>query len=622
MPSQVVQLVMHPPDIGSRYERLDCLREGGMGAVFRVRDRRLDRILVAKTILLPEHAGPQEQKERQERFRREAELASRLTHPNIVQIHDLIPEGPWIIMEFVEGPTLRDLLDERALSLGLTLEIARQALRALSYLHAKGAIHRDISPDNLMLTRDAEGAPLVKLIDLGIARSVSDDGQLTGKGGFIGKLRYASPEHLEDMEPLAVASDIFSFGVVLYELLTGLHPFAGRSSSRGRGRSHPAPLAFAVSDPGGRIPADLRAIVARALEDDPRRRFGSAEELAARLAAVQSRFPWKAGEVTAVLGALPLRPATGAAAAKVGHGSRGEITRPSLDRIPLVHQATQPPQRRKPAPSEVPSTPGSAPGSSPGVVRRRTLSEAGHALPSSDATSPAMIQSLAATVLGLLLLWPFYQLLQSVPRRPYAPTTVTAAIGRNAGAERPHPRPLSHLPPAPPPGEGGKAVVGSESAQPSSIVSVVDAAAESPPQAEPALAVLKEREEPAQPVRQIRKAHSVAPPGRSRSVTVGGEDFFETEPAVALSVPRPEPPRVDHGAEARAEIVIGFWVDRTGAVSDARVELSHVDGRVPAFAFEAAALDAARQARFRPARRKGTPVDSWNTLTYTFRVTD
>jgi len=574
---------MHPPDIGSRYERLDCLREGGMGAVYRVRDRRLDRILVAKTILLPEHAGPLEQRERQERFRREAELASRLTHPNIVQIHDLIPDGPWIIMEFVEGPTLRDLLDERALSLGLTLEIARQALRALSYLHAKGAIHRDISPDNLMLTRDAEGAPVVKLIDLGIARSVSDDGQLTGKGGFIGKLRYASPEHLEDMEPLAVASDIFSFGVVLYELLTGLHPFAGRSSSRGRGRSHPAPLAFAVSDPGGRIPADLRAIVARALEDDPRRRFGSADELAVRLAAVQSRFSWDAGEVSAVLGTLPLRPATGGSPG-VAAVKGGEVTRPSLDRIPLVHQATRPPQRSRPASSNAPSA------SAPGVVRKRTLPEAAVELAASSSgpASRGMIQSLAATVLGLLLLWPFYQLLRSRPLR----SDVAAKAVRSTESQ--------------PPAAG--------------IVPAVNAApdAAGPRQAEPALVVLAEKEEPEKPappaVQPIRKARPMTPRGISK--TIGGEEFFDTEPAVALSVPQPESPRVAKGAQA--EIVIGFWVDTAGAVSDARVELSHVDGQAPASAFEAAALAAARQARFRPARRKGAPVDSWNTLTYSF----
>jgi serine/threonine-protein kinase len=355
MPSQAAQLVIPSPDIGGRYVLLGSLRKGGMGAVFRVRDRRLDRMLVAKTILLPENAGPQERREMRERFRREAELAARLAHPNIVQIHDLIPEGPWIIMEFVEGPTLRDVLDERPLAVGLTLEIARQTLRALSYLHAKGAIHRDISPDNLMLTRDPDGAPLVKLIDLGIARHVSDDGQLTGKGGFIGKLRYASPEHLEDMEPLAVPSDIFSFGVVLYELLTGRHPFAGRSASWRRGRRHPDPLAFAVSDPQGRIPADLRAIVQTALEAEPQRRFGSAEELAARLAAVRARFPWQPEEVDSVLGALPReRPIV----PREAKGRGGEVTRLSLDRIPLVHQATKPPQRSKPAPSDPVPAPG------------------------------------------------------------------------------------------------------------------------------------------------------------------------------------------------------------------------------------------------------------------------
>jgi TonB family protein len=133
------------------------------------------------------------------------------------------------------------------------------------------------------------------------------------------------------------------------------------------------------------------------------------------------------------------------------------------------------------------------------------------------------------------------------------------------------------------------------------------------------LAEPDEPEEPAPPaVQPIRKARPVIPRGISR--IVGGEEFFDTEPAVALSVPQPESPRVAKGAQA--EIVIGFWVDRTGAVSDARIELSHVDGRVPASAFEAAALAAARQARFRPARRKGAPVDSWNTLTYSFSVSE
>src|SRR5919106_1549421 len=275
---------MHPSEIGSRYEVLQSLGEGGMGAVFKVRDRRLKRVLVAKTILA-EKSSPQEQRELRERFRREAELASQLAHPNIVQIFDLVPEGPWIVMEFVEGPTLRDLLAERPLAIGLTLEIARQALRALHYLHARGAIHRDIAPDNLMLTRGPEGAPLVKMIDLGIARSVSDDGLLTGKGVFLGKPSYASPEHLRALEPPGVASDIFSFGVVLYELLTGYHPFAGRASRRSQ---HPAPLGFEVCDPAGRIPDDLRAVLLTALEEEPGRRFQSAAELASRLAVVQA----------------------------------------------------------------------------------------------------------------------------------------------------------------------------------------------------------------------------------------------------------------------------------------------------------------------------------------------
>ncbi len=174
-------------------------------------------------------------------------------------------------IEVTDGPTLRDILDEGLLPVGLALEIARQILQILADLHRQGSVHHVISPESLILTRDSAGAPRVKLIDPGISR---DDGEQIS------------------------ASDIHSFGVVLYELLTGAHPFAAGTAA--------SPLDFEVSDRAGRIPPDLRAIVLTAIAEDPEGRFRSAEEMEAELARIQTRFPLDASP-TIALGSLPPR---------------------------------------------------------------------------------------------------------------------------------------------------------------------------------------------------------------------------------------------------------------------------------------------------------------------------
>jgi serine/threonine protein kinase len=166
--------VILPPDIESRYQLLERLGAGGMGEIYKVRDSRLNRVLVAKTISLPKDASSEERRELRERFRREVTLGSQLKHPNIAHIYDVSQDGSCIIMEFIDGPTVRELLQAGHLPAGLSLEIAKQTLRALGYIHRAGSIHRDISPDNLMVTQDAEGAPLIKLIDLGIARPIEE----------------------------------------------------------------------------------------------------------------------------------------------------------------------------------------------------------------------------------------------------------------------------------------------------------------------------------------------------------------------------------------------------------------------------------------------------------------
>jgi serine/threonine protein kinase len=302
--------------IEGKYEILLKIREGGMGAIYKVRHRLLDEIRVIK-MMRPQLDGDGEFKAR---FIREARVAIKLRHPNVAHLYDFTigdDDVAFIVMEFIDGRTLEELL--KAVGpppLGLAIEIAQQSLRALGYLHSKGFVHRDISPDNLMLAEDPDGNPQVKLIDLGIAKVVGGpDAHLTKTGTFLGKLRYASPEQFSAAGgPSADArGDLYSFGVVLYELLTGVHPILGSDpSSIIAGHLFRPPLPFEQTDQQGRLPPALRAAVARALAKSPDERFASAREFAQELAACRQAGDLLQGEWKQV---LEQSSAAGAAAA-------------------------------------------------------------------------------------------------------------------------------------------------------------------------------------------------------------------------------------------------------------------------------------------------------------------
>ena len=280
-----------------KYEILEKIKEGGMGAVYKVRHRFLDEIRVIKVI----RSSLESSQELSDRFLREARLAIRLRHPSIAILHDFAVDDDgkaFIVMEHIAGLTLEDVLRTGGPPpLGLSLEIASQALRAMGYLHRHGFVHRDIAPDNLMLTRGVDGEPLVKLIDLGIAKVLAGEGAATTTGIFLGKPRYASPEQFSAQE-IDHRSDLYSFGVVFYELLTRQCPVAGNDpASYMAGHLFRPPLDFAESDPRGAIPADLRRVVLRALAKTPGERFASATEFARALAPLQDRFPVQAGDL-------------------------------------------------------------------------------------------------------------------------------------------------------------------------------------------------------------------------------------------------------------------------------------------------------------------------------------
>jgi eukaryotic-like serine/threonine-protein kinase len=284
-----------------KYEILEKIKEGGMGAVYKVRHRFLDEIRVIKVI----RSTLEPSQEISDRFLREARMAIRLRHPSIAVLHDFAVDDDgkaFIVMEHIAGLTLEDVLRTGGPPpLGLALEIASQALRAIGYLHRNGFVHRDVAPDNLMLTRGVDGEPLVKLIDLGIAKVLAGEGAATTTGIFLGKPRYASPEQLRAQE-IDHRSDLYSFGVVLYELLTGRCPVDGDDpASYMAGHLFRPPLDFAVSDPHGRLPAELRRIVLCTLAKAPAERFPSAAECAREIAPLQDRFPVQAGELEAAL---------------------------------------------------------------------------------------------------------------------------------------------------------------------------------------------------------------------------------------------------------------------------------------------------------------------------------
>jgi beta-lactam-binding protein with PASTA domain/tRNA A-37 threonylcarbamoyl transferase component Bud32 len=266
-----------PRLLGGRYELDGIVGKGGMAEVFRARDIRLDRIVGVKT-LRNDLARDQTF---QARFRREAQSAASLNHPSIVAVYDTgedVVNGtpvPYIVMEFVDGRTLRDLLrDDRRLLPERAAEITDGVLRALDYSHRNGIVHRDIKPGNVMLTRNGD----VKVMDFGIARAVSDSQMtMTQTAQVIGTAQYLSPEQARG-ERVDARSDLYSTGCLLYELLTGRPPFTGDSPvaiAYQHVKEDPVPPSRV--DP--EVPAWADAIVLKAMEKDPADRYQSAGEM-------------------------------------------------------------------------------------------------------------------------------------------------------------------------------------------------------------------------------------------------------------------------------------------------------------------------------------------------------
>ncbi|MGW0807096.1 Stk1 family PASTA domain-containing Ser/Thr kinase [Nonomuraea sp. NPDC002799] len=278
-----------PRLLGGRYELDGVVGRGGMAEVYRARDIRLDRIVAIKTLrsdLARDHTF-------QARFRREAQSAASLNHPAVVAVYDTgedVSEGapvPYIVMEYVDGRTLRDLLrQDRRLLPERATELVDGILRALDYSHRGGIVHRDIKPANVMITRAGD----VKVMDFGIARAMADSAAtMTQTAQVIGTAQYLSPEQARG-ERVDARSDVYSTGCVLYELLTGQPPFTGDSPvaiAYQHVREEPIPPS--QIDP--EIPAWADAIVLKAMAKDPAHRYQSATEMRADMQRAMSGQP-------------------------------------------------------------------------------------------------------------------------------------------------------------------------------------------------------------------------------------------------------------------------------------------------------------------------------------------
>jgi eukaryotic-like serine/threonine-protein kinase len=288
---QVAAPMLQAGDIlGGRYEILQMLGEGGMGAVYKARDRELDRFVALKLIRPELAANPSILA----RFKQELLLSREVTHRNVIRIYDLgDADGvKFITMEFVEGQDLRSLIQEKKkFPPEEAVELMQQVCRALEAAHTLGIIHRDLKPQNIM--RDQTGRILV--MDFGLARMVEGDG-MTQTGALVGTMEYMSPEQALGKD-LDQRSDLYSMGLILYELLTGKMPFKAESAVASlikRNQEQAVP----VSDHDGTIPRALSNVVSKCLERDPALRYQTATEFLQDLevwqgkrAAATLRFP-------------------------------------------------------------------------------------------------------------------------------------------------------------------------------------------------------------------------------------------------------------------------------------------------------------------------------------------
>src|ERR1700735_3830742 len=278
----------------AQYQLLERLGAGGMGEIYKAQDLRLNRFVAVKVLSNSSAGDP----ERRRRFILEAQAASALNHPNIITIHDIISEGnsEYMVMEHVQGKTLVDLIPKGGLRLPLALKYAVQMTDALTVAHPARIVHRDLKPANVMVTESG----LVKILDFGLAKLTDGGGMtqlgtdqtqtlgqapLTVEGSIIGTVSYMSPEQAMGKK-IDTRSDIFSFGLVLYEMVTGMRAFGGENAVSTLSailRDDAKPITEIAPD----VPPQIEQVVKRCLRKSPDDRWQSMQDVKAALQALK-----------------------------------------------------------------------------------------------------------------------------------------------------------------------------------------------------------------------------------------------------------------------------------------------------------------------------------------------
>ena len=278
-----------------QYQMLEKLGAGGMGEIYKALDTRLNRTVAIKVLPSAKSGDP----ERRRRFLQEAQAASGLNHPSIITIHDVISEGDteYMVMEYVHGKTLNDLIPKGGLRVPLLIKYALQMADALSTAHAAGIVHRDLKPANAMVTESG----LVKILDFGLAkltdrgpmpdtgddrtRTIANVAPMTVEGSILGTVSYMSPEQAQGKK-VDTRSDIFSFGAVLYEMATGARAFEGESSLSTLSailRDEARPMSEVAPD----VPPQLETVIQRCLRKLPDDRWQNMKEVQGALSALK-----------------------------------------------------------------------------------------------------------------------------------------------------------------------------------------------------------------------------------------------------------------------------------------------------------------------------------------------
>lgn len=284
--------------LDGKYQILDRLGIGGMGEIFKVRHIHLNELRVIK-IMRPNVAADDQG---MQRFLQEARTSTMIKHKNLAMLYDFaqLDDGSYyMVWEFIDGTNIQKWIGQNGpMPARLAIEISIQALSGLEHLHSMGLIHRDISPENIMLSQDHHGKLAVKVIDFGIAKQLAegDGGQgLTQTGMFLGKLKYASPEQagfLKEGEHLDPRSDLYSFGIVLYEMLAGRAPFQA-SNPHGYILKHVTekPQPIHELNPAVRVPAQLESVIMKSLEKNRDNRYATAADFEHALEAIRNTVP-------------------------------------------------------------------------------------------------------------------------------------------------------------------------------------------------------------------------------------------------------------------------------------------------------------------------------------------